>query len=440
MKPLRKVTRIVLAALLTLFSLVNTACTIDHTKTEFIDDNGERPDAEGQSTGGGSMGDESANYILEAAQKDLIAKLNDTGRPLMVDFPEGWSAGRMQEMLKNIKVSKNKPVVRHGVELMFNYESRPEHGGPYIEAVKWFYSTYGGKNINHMEREEFAESVNEVKLKLLHEVAHLMKIGVSKETDDEARKFATAVLINAGRNAILCEGKEPISVGTPWIKFASAPTYNRYCMKEHYEEANREDAPRWEDGSIRFRGELAEHHEFPTEELHLALELPSGKAFQVDEDSFLLNDIFKSERHMTYYDITHGHGLWAQFWELPRASVRLGFDADLHKRIGSNGIRGSGQRNYFLAKPFEDLHRYSSYFSATSSRRSDFSFQGIDAIEGHLGYLNDLKDVGLVFRWWANYDWPEGRPGGGGYYSASAVSWIHVEQLKEDFIYDPEEN
>lgn len=179
---------------------------------------------EGSSSGGGSFGDESSLAILRWAAEDLAREISNSSPELYKDLPQGWSRERLAQMIRDVEpTSKTREtykvpeVSRHGQRLMFDYRRR-EDGSLYITATRLFMDAYSHYEVNRRPKHEFGLTLEEVKLKLVHEVAHHLGLGLSKETDmPEARRFAKSVLEALDSDNVEClpTNAPPKSVYSP---------------------------------------------------------------------------------------------------------------------------------------------------------------------------------------------------------------------------------
>jgi hypothetical protein len=162
---------------------------------------GPDPKVEGSSTGGGSFGDESSLTILGWASSDLANQISNSSPEIYSKLPKGWTQQRLAQVIHDVEPTKVDresysipEVTRYGQRLMFNYGQRKD-GTPFITATRLFVDAYSHYDVNTRPKQEFYYTIEEVKLKLIHEAAHLMGLGLSKESDmPEARTFAKSVL------------------------------------------------------------------------------------------------------------------------------------------------------------------------------------------------------------------------------------------------------
>ncbi|MBL7672386.1 MAG: hypothetical protein JNM39_18045 [Bdellovibrionaceae bacterium] len=167
--------------------------------------------ADGSSTGGGSFGDESSLTILKWASEDLARQIANSSPEIYRDLPNGWTQQKLVDIIRDVKPSVDSPedyvipeVSRYGKRLMFNYVSNAD-GSSFITATRLFLDSYSHYEVNSRPKHEFFKTLEEVKLKLVHEAAHLMALGLSKETDmPEARDFAKGLLASLDSDNIEC--------------------------------------------------------------------------------------------------------------------------------------------------------------------------------------------------------------------------------------------
>lgn len=191
---------------------------------------GPQSSVDGSSTGGGSFGDESALTILRWASKDLSDQIRNSSPEIYKNLPNGWTQEKLAEVIANVEPNvKNQEtyqvpeVNRYGQRLMFNYGKRPD-GSPFITATKLFIDAYASHDVNAQPKQDFYYKIEELKLKLAHEAAHLLGLGLSKETDmSEARAFSKALLASLDSDNFECLPKNP-----PPVEVYSAHKMNRF--------------------------------------------------------------------------------------------------------------------------------------------------------------------------------------------------------------------
>lgn len=181
---------------------------------------------EGSSSGGGgSFGDESSLTILKWASEDLARQIKNSSPEIYVGLSPGWSQQRLIEVIQNVKPNGNfsedyavPEVSRYGQRLMFNYGVQAD-GTPFITATRLFMDAYSHYEVNSRPKHEFYNTLEEVKLKLAHEAAHLMDLGLHKSTDMiEARGFAKSLLASLDSDNVECVPTEapPMQIYCPF--------------------------------------------------------------------------------------------------------------------------------------------------------------------------------------------------------------------------------
>ncbi|MCB9025990.1 MAG: hypothetical protein H6625_06710 [Bdellovibrionaceae bacterium] len=156
----------------------------------------------GSSSGGGGYGDESANLILDEAIERLSQKIHQASEQVYSDLPKGVSRDKLLKIIKNVRREPNTQVSRNQRDLMFNYvDSSTEK---YIYATRAFYKAYAGEAIYYGNKKELLAKIEEIEIRLLHEAAHLFKIGNSETTDLQARRFAVAMHLMFNEDTYFC--------------------------------------------------------------------------------------------------------------------------------------------------------------------------------------------------------------------------------------------
>ncbi len=205
-------------ALLTLTLVMGAGCQ---------NSSGKGSPKEGSSSGGGGFGDESSLTILHWAAEDLAKQIEQSSPGIYAKLPEGWTQARLAQVIRAVKPTKSgddraPEVERYGLRLMFDYDK----AAGYITATQLFLDAYSSFEVNSRSKASFFATLEEVKLRLAHEAAHLMGLGETKETDtSEARAFAHALLKALDRDNLECVpvGRPPASAFTEKQKIAATP-------------------------------------------------------------------------------------------------------------------------------------------------------------------------------------------------------------------------
>jgi hypothetical protein len=172
---------------------------------------------DGSSTGGGSFGDESALTILDWASEDLAQEILNSSPEIYRNLPKGWTQEKLAQLVRNVEPTKGDretysipEVSRYGTRLVFNYVPKAD-GRSYITATRQFIDAYAAYEVNSKPKKDFYATINEVKLKLAHEVSHLLGFGLTRETNmPEARAFAEALLASLDSDNVECLPSEPL--------------------------------------------------------------------------------------------------------------------------------------------------------------------------------------------------------------------------------------
>ncbi|MEN0058500.1 MAG: hypothetical protein AAGB31_06675, partial [Bdellovibrio sp.] len=155
--------------------------------------------AEGSSSGGGSFGDESSMVILNRAVKELVQEIRFIN-PSAV--PAKFDAEKLIALLQNLKLEPNKSASRYERELMLDYDATK--GQEHIKVMSLLFKSHASIPVNYLGPYNITPFVDEVKLKLLHEAAHIFGIGTTEKTDHEARQWAQSFMDQVPYNNLLC--------------------------------------------------------------------------------------------------------------------------------------------------------------------------------------------------------------------------------------------
>ena len=91
--------------------------------------------------------------------------------------------------------------------------------GPYLKALRTYFWLYGAAPIKFNSKDDIAKMAADLRVKILHEAAHLLNIGTSEATDNEADLFAFGAMRAMARDSVFCKfenkSTNPKSIFTP---------------------------------------------------------------------------------------------------------------------------------------------------------------------------------------------------------------------------------
>ena len=149
---------------------------------------------EGPNVGGGGYTSKSSLPLLISVSQDLASKIRGSSEIIWGQvLPSGFSKAQFADVIANVRATPTAEKQRDGFDLDFDYGV--DERGPYIQALRPYFIKYGVESQTH---------VRDVQVLLLHEAAHLIGIGQSLATDDQAKAFAQAVLEHLERDLVYC--------------------------------------------------------------------------------------------------------------------------------------------------------------------------------------------------------------------------------------------
>lgn len=160
----------------------------------------------GPIAGGGGFICTTSERVLDNAKSQLANQIRTAPAIVFSTLPQGWTRERIVHIVETVRLEDEKPATfRHGKKLRFDYGQ--DQNGDYIEALEPFCYTYEGTPVDSADKDMLQPIYRQIHIEIMHEIAHLMNIGQSKETDSQARKFATEFLGKVLNSFMLCEFK-----------------------------------------------------------------------------------------------------------------------------------------------------------------------------------------------------------------------------------------
>ena len=174
--------------------------------------------SDGTSSGGGGFVDDNSRPLLQMVSRQLALEFRRSAPGMYKKFPAEWTQDRMATVIENIRYSPRETTHRHDRELIFDYGV--DNNGPFLKALKPFFTLYAIYPIKFSEAKALNSIVDDLKLKILHELAHLvlshperLKAGTLNvgDAEKEANEFGLAFMKEMARDIILCEAPQPIT-------------------------------------------------------------------------------------------------------------------------------------------------------------------------------------------------------------------------------------
>lgn len=156
--------------------------------------------SDGASSGGGGYVTTNSKKLLELVITDLATEIKQASPFLFSDLPQSWTQQKLSEVISHIRLSSTKDVQRDNSDLLFNYGE--DEKGQYIEALRPFFVVYGQIPMRFSSPDSNAyltEIIFDLRLKLLHEVAHLLG-----KDEGEAEKYGLTLLKKIERDFYVC--------------------------------------------------------------------------------------------------------------------------------------------------------------------------------------------------------------------------------------------
>lgn len=194
----------------------------------------------GPIAGGGGYVCTNSRVVLKNASQQLAEQLKNAADIVFANLPQGWSRERLIQVVEAVRIDDKTPKQSDDTELRFDYD---RVGFKYIRALKPFCYTYEATSVDFEEDVALNIKYRQIQLEMLHEIGHLMKIGITKETDSQARAFAKEVLNRLTNHFVVCdftntdEITEPLTEKSFFSDGSSTPsTY--YPIPQTYAFAN----------------------------------------------------------------------------------------------------------------------------------------------------------------------------------------------------------
>lgn len=164
---------------------------------------------QGGATGGGGFGDRRALAILGSASQELAQLIRNSSPEIYQDLPEGWTQERLALVVSQVRLDGNLVAKRYDRELYFDYKPPTEDQEAQIIATKMFKTAHASIEVDILSEWQLRPTIDQVHLDIMHEVAHLLGIGLSEEDDERAREWAAHFLYEVlATDTIVCKMTE----------------------------------------------------------------------------------------------------------------------------------------------------------------------------------------------------------------------------------------
>jgi len=161
----------------------------------------------GPIAGGGGFICTTSVRVLNGAKQQLAIQIRKSSNIVFSSLPQDWTRERILKLVENVRLDEDKfdekPTSRHNRKLRFTYGV--DQQGEYVEALEPFCFTYEGTPIDAVRYDKLNAIYKQIQIEIMHEIAHHMKIGTSKETDKDARAFAKQFIDGINDSFVFCE-------------------------------------------------------------------------------------------------------------------------------------------------------------------------------------------------------------------------------------------
>jgi hypothetical protein len=151
----------------------------------------------GSMAGGGGYVTENSLRLLKETSQELAHSIRNSTPFVLSKLPSKMPREKLASIIENIRLEPQTDKARDGADLLFDYGVDAK--GPYISALRTYFVIYGAVPMKFQKKEALIDMKLDLKLKLLHESAHLLGLG---EKDAEA--FGMEVLRALEADLILC--------------------------------------------------------------------------------------------------------------------------------------------------------------------------------------------------------------------------------------------
>jgi hypothetical protein len=182
-----------------------------------VENNGGGPkEDQGTSSGGGGFVGENSTKILKVAATGLADFIRDSSPIIYRNLPKGWTQERLATVIENVRYLPLTERAREGDSLMFDYGTDAK--GQYIVALKPFFLAYSSFPINFAEPSAVGSLYHDVRIKLAHEVSHLM--GLNEEL---AKVFSQRLMKALYTDSISCSMEDSTEIFNERSKVPGSP-------------------------------------------------------------------------------------------------------------------------------------------------------------------------------------------------------------------------
>ena len=158
----------------------------------------------GATSGGGGYVTDNSLKLLRSVTAHLAADVRQASPVIFSQvLPANFSQAQLADAIQNIRIEPDQDNKRDGRDLIFDYGV--DQKGPYLKALRSYFWLYGSTAIKFNSPDETAKIAADLRVKLLHEAAHLLNIGTSEATDSEADLFAFGAMRAMARDSFSCD-------------------------------------------------------------------------------------------------------------------------------------------------------------------------------------------------------------------------------------------
>ncbi|MES2769925.1 MAG: hypothetical protein V4596_12340 [Bdellovibrionota bacterium] len=145
----------------------------------------------GSITGGGGFAATNSAKILIDVVHELVGEIEIASDRSFSSLPLKWDKLKLISVISNIELKYDLTKYREGKELLFDYDQKTNK----IFALRSYFLAYASESYESVSY----STKKDLKIKILHEVAHLMYMGES-----EAKNFAMSIYSSMQNEFIAC--------------------------------------------------------------------------------------------------------------------------------------------------------------------------------------------------------------------------------------------
>lgn len=300
-------------------------------------------DKQGTSSGGGGFAQSGTSQLLDFAKNHLADSIAIMPNSFFSEFPEEYNKLAISQIIRDLKFLPTERRQRNGQYLKLDYDKNKKS----LIATYDFYVIYNVSSVESLffPEDKVTKVVYEIQQDILHELSHLLGIGVTATTDSTSRFFAISILQSIRELIYSCKSKDYNLSFSPYGKLLEIePSSNTGAIIESNDMEDKVSL--WDDFNEYLSGEFltndTSNHPLASFHDYLLSDLGYSSFKMKLKDGTLTFDV-----ESTDYEVYETYNYESKEWEIEKRNYLLKMTSALNFDEKFQNAKLTTQRKFF---------------------------------------------------------------------------------------------